>query len=402
MDLQIGRFRKPEYRPGAETGQPLSHSSKIGRPAEGLRYRLYGPIFVWLTQSQSCREVSMRFPGTVRCTMWCTVLLLVVAISGQALGIEKKNQSEGQEGQEKGAAMTSQQMSADEQLKAADSVFQTRDYQAALEEYLAVLDAAEAEFNRPVETEALAQIARMHLILGEKEDGREWLDKAAEKATDSDPMGWSRYLGVKGRYEWKDDDLASARKTFNDMYVYCNTNALWGRAVDAAHMIAIVAESPADQLEWSRRGIEAAETGGEERWLGPLWNNMAITYFDQKQYDTALTCFQNAREYHWRHSGEMGKLYADYHVGMTYRKMGELEKAKQWLRPVLAWAERLGDHSAIGQACEDLGEVAIAEGNKAEGLAMLQRARDEYKAAGFDESWKEIWDNINKRISEVQ
>jgi tetratricopeptide (TPR) repeat protein len=295
-----------------------------------------------------------------------------------------------------------QEINADSLLEEADALFQKRDYQAALEKYTTTAEAARADFNRPVEVEAMAQMARMNLILGSKEEGRTWLEQAAERASDSDPMGWSRYLGVRGRFEWKDDNLAAARKTFDDMYVYCNTNALWGRAVDAAHMIAIVAETPEEQIEWGKRGIEAAEAGNVESWLGPLWNNLGTVYYDQKQFDSALACFLQARDYHWRFSGEIAKLFADYHVGMTYRLLGQYDEAASWLRPVLAWAERLGDHSAIGQACEDLGEIALAKGEKSEGFKLLQRAREEYKAAGFDESWPEIWENINKRIGDVE
>lgn len=320
-------------------------------------------------------------------------VLMLLLIPGLLAAVEVRKE---------GASMSlEQEYTANSLLQQADEVFQSRDYAVAREEYLKVLEQARKEFNRSVETEALAQVARTTLLTGNKEEGRTWLSQAAEKAVDDDPMGWSRYLGVRGRFEWQDGDLNRARATFDEMYVYCNTNGLWGRSVDAAHMIAIVAEDPQEQIEWGKRGIEAAESGEVESWLGPLWNNLAGTYYELKQYDSALACYLKAREYHWRFSGEIGKLFADYHVGMTYRLLGDLEKAGQWLRPVLAWAERLGEHSAIGQACEDLGEIEVARGNKSEGLRLLKRARDEYKAAGFDESWKEIWDNINERISAV-
>jgi tetratricopeptide (TPR) repeat protein len=308
----------------------------------------------------------------------------------------------GIEVEERGSSMKAEGPTADSLLEKADEIFQSRDYEAALSEYTRVLETARSEFNRSVETEALAQLARVHLQLNRKDEGRGWLRNAAQKAMDSDPMGWSRYLGVRGRFEWKDDDLAASRKTFNEMFVYCNTNALWSRAVDAAHMIAIVAENPEEQIEWSRKGIEAAESGGVESWLGPLWNNLAGTYYDMKQYDSALTCYIKAREYHWRFSGEVAKLYADYHVGMANRLAGNLDEAEKWLRPVLAWAERLENHSAVGQACEDMAEIRISRGNEKEGLALLKRARSEYKAAGFDESWPEIWNGINIRIDQVE
>jgi tetratricopeptide (TPR) repeat protein len=186
------------------------------------------------------------------------------------------------------------------------------------------------------------------------------------------------------------------------MYTYCNVNALFGRAVDAAHMVAIVSQDLNEQIEWAQKGIKTAEASESESWLGPLWNNLGVTYHEHKMHDSALSAFEKAREYHWRFSGEVAKLFADYHVGMTYRLLGKLDQAGQWLRPVLAWAERIENHSAIGQASEDLGEIEIALGNKSEGLKYLKRARDEYKAAGFDKSWDEIWSSINKRIAELE
>ena len=88
-------------------------------------------------------------------------------------------------------------------------------------------------------------------------------------------------------------------------------------------------------------------------------------------------------------------------MGLVYRLKGEFESAESWLRPVLAWAERLDNHSAIGQACEDLGEIELARGNKPAGLKFLLRAREEYQKAGFNKSWPAIWNNISKRLEQL-
>jgi len=61
----------------------------------------------------------------------------------------------------------------------------------------------------------------------------------------------------------------------------------------------------------------------------------------------------------------------------------------------------LGDHSVIGQVCEELGEIAVATGKKSDGLSLLRRARDEYKQAGLEQSAPHIWENINKRLKEL-
>jgi tetratricopeptide (TPR) repeat protein len=185
------------------------------------------------------------------------------------------------------------------------------------------------------------------------------------------------------------------------MYAFCIQNNQWGRAVDAAHMVAIVAESLEDQIKWSYQGIEIAEAHESPQWLGPLWNNLGGIYYDNKQFDSCLVCYLKARDYHWQFSSESSKLFADYHIGMALRLNGRFDEAAKWLRPVLAWAERLENHSAIGQACQDLGEIEIAKGNKSSGLDLLKRAQSEYQTAGFDTSWPEIWDGINARLSEL-
>lgn len=325
---------------------------------------------------------------------WYGILLLFGALSVSITAVEP---------QPRGNRMnTENSKTADSLLSEADSLFKSGDYEKAGKVYQAAMETAQAEFNRSVEVEALAQIARVSLKTGRKEKGREHLNRAGELASESDPMGYSRYLGVRGRFEWQDENLDAARRTFDSMYVYCNTNGLFSRAVDAAHMIAIVASDPAEQVEWGKRGIEAAEAGGAEDWLGPLWNNLAGTYYDLKQYDSALECYIKARDYHWRFSSETAKLFADYHVGMAYRLTGNLDQAENWLRPVLAWAERMQNHSAIGQACEDLGEIQITRGNKDEGLALLRRAESAYRAAGFAESWPELIDNLAIRIKQLE
>ena len=298
--------------------------------------------------------------------------------------------------------MTDSAKSSVDSLKEADSLFQDRDMEAAFAAYDKAHMKAREEFNRPVEVEALAQMARLTLTKGGSEQGEDWLDKARERADESDSLGWSRFLGVEGRFAWKAGNIQAARETFEQMFEYCSIKLLWGRAVDAAHMVAIVAESREDQIKWSHVGIEMAEAHHSNRWLGPLWNNLAGVYYDNKLYDSCLVCYQKAREYHWQFSGETEKLFADYHVGMVYRLKGEFDNAESWLRPVLAWAERLENHSAIGQTCEDLGEIELARGNSTGGISFLKRAREEYQKTGFDKSWPEIWDNISKRIKEVE
>lgn len=298
--------------------------------------------------------------------------------------------------------MIEDEITSGDLLEQADEVFQKRDYEAALPIYQQAAQTAYNEFNRSVETEALSQLARCFLGLSRKEDGRAYLEKAAAKADEADKMGWSRFLSVRGRFEWKDGNLAAARKTFDDLYTYCELSDLWGRAIDAANMMAIVSETTDEQIEWSRKGIQAAQDGEQDQWLGPLWNNLGATYFDMEQYETALVCFEQAREYHWQYSEEVSKLYADYHVGMTLRHLGRYEEAATWLRPVLAWAERLGNEYCVAQACEDLGEAMIGLGKKEAGVALVRRALEIHQRGGLREVNPTMMEALEKRVEELE
>lgn len=104
-------------------------------------------------------------------------------------------------------------------LDEADRAFKSREYAESRGMYQKALDACDRDdpVDAEVYVEALTQIARTHLVMNEKEEGRAWLSKAAELVgCEALPRGWARYLGVRGRFEWKDDD-ESATQTFKEM-----------------------------------------------------------------------------------------------------------------------------------------------------------------------------------------
>ncbi len=298
-------------------------------------------------------------------------------------------------------------------LAEGDQTFRTRKYAEATAIYKRAIGLAEKEREAASDdakaeatatlVEALSMAARGHLIRKQAKEGLPYLERAKALASDAQPSGWSRYLGVRGRFEWQhEQDKAKATKTFEAMYAYCLEHELWSRAVDAAHMVAITG-TPEQQVAWGRKGIEAAEKGGMDGWLGPLWNNLGNTYDELEQHDKALEAFKKAREYHWKGTGEYRKLVADWAVGMAYRKCRKWKEAKQWLRPVLAWAERrhAEEETAergewIGLACMELGLVAKAEGRLEAARRDLDRAHGFLKAVKMEAwhpaAWKELMD----------
>ncbi|MCK5125162.1 MAG: hypothetical protein KAR42_02805 [candidate division Zixibacteria bacterium] len=262
---------------------------------------------------------------------------------------------------------------AQELLKKADELFNSREYTKSRSVFEEALKAAEEAGSSSDKTEALAMIARTYLILDDKETGYQWLKKAHSAAEIDEPAGWARFIGVRGRFLWQDDKKEEATVLFENMYDYCNEHELYNQAVDAAHMIAITGDVRT-QIEWAYKGIKAAEAGNYTRWLGPLWNNLGATYEDLNQNYEALESYVQARKYHYMHGTELNKAIADWAVGHMYIKIGEFSGAWERLLPLLPKFEELKNDEFVGLTCKELGEVRYAEKNYKDAIEYYERA----------------------------
>ena len=156
-------------------------------------------------------------------------------------------------------------------------------------------------------------------------------------------------------------------------------------------------------------------------WLGPLWNNLGWTYWalaakasDGEQagkYNRkALECYLKARQYHWKHGGEMQKLKADWAVGSTYRRLGQYDQASAWLRPVLAWAERVHQLDPgrrniewVGWANYELGMIALEQRRPGNGLAQLKTAKEQFRKSGLGEgNHPEDWQKVLEAVARAE
>lgn len=306
---------------------------------------------------------------------------------------------------------------SDANLKSADNLFNAEEYDSALSGYLETAKQASAENNNSNLVEAYSQMARCYLKANNINEGSNWLEKAKSLASENEPLGWSRYLGVWGRFEWQAEAAKSgesapvalkAEMIFKDMYAYCLANSLHERAVDAAHMIAIVGTKD-ERIAWGIRGIEAAEAGRLESWLGPLWNNHGWNLEEMGRYDEALIALKKAREYHYKGTMELPKLIADWSVGHAFRMTGDLDSAFSLMDQVVVWADSLyrqspsRDHAEwLGFANKELGEIALAKGNRKDALTLFFKARIKLVEAGMPAWDKEGIADLETKISQLQ
>ena len=290
---------------------------------------------------------------------------------------------------------------AKELLNRADEVFRKKQYAESRKIYQQALEAAKAEGNNSDMTEAMAMIARTCLIGDDKKSGYHWLNSAEKLALPQEPLGWSRVQSVRGRFLWQEKRLIEATKLFKELYQYCSDRKLHERAIDAAHMVAITADHE-EQIIWGKKGIREAEAGSVTGWLGPLWNNLGVTYEDMEQYDSSLAAYKKAREYHYRHGTESNKMIADWAVGHAFLNLKDYDEAEKWLEPLVEWCEKLEDNEFLGFTCRDLGKVNLAGEKYQSALDYFIRAEKLLKEAGMPDWNAEGYDKLLNQIKELR
>ena len=293
--------------------------------------------------------------------------------------------------------------SSSELLKSAKNVFSSRKYAKSRPLFIKALKSAQKEKNQENISESLGMIARTYSITKKLKEAKKWIRKAKASTSPQEPKGWSRYLLERGRIEREEGKTKIAIKTFMEAYEYCSKHELHSRAVDAAHMVGI-AGTKEQQIKWSLKAIKEAEAGKMTGWLAVGWNNLGATYEDLKKYEECLKAYKKARNYHWQVGREKNKLAADWAVGRAYRYLGKNKEAASWLRPTLAWSERLKDKEWIGFCCYDLGFVHASQGRYKTAKVYLERAMKLLKSVGmlnwgkWGKTQFELLENEHKRV----
>lgn len=339
------------------------------------------------------------------------LLLLITGCAGSRLPAPRgATESIGTRAQSEAFFQSALREFAAQQLEAADKLFGERQYDDARAKYEeAVKEAADVPDNSLL-AEAYAQIARTYGIEGKFEDGRPWLARAKAVASPDEPMGWSRYLGVRGRFEWQDEkDNEKAKRTFIEMYEYCKQAELFSRELDAAHMVAIVG-TPDEKVEWSLNAIAAAEKGGEKNWLGPLWNNLGWTYEERGEYDKMLEALLNARKYHYEAGNEHTQLVADFGVARAYWRNADLTESRKCLDD--ARNRALQRHEAdpedtekgewVGWGHVYLGDLLVSEDKPAEALQHFKLGRPYLIKSGIENWWPEGLKELDDKIAKLE
>jgi tetratricopeptide (TPR) repeat protein len=148
-----------------------------------------------------------------------------------------------------------------------------------------------------------------------------------------------------------------------------------GLAVDAAHMLAIVAPSPEAAFEWTRRALELAEASADpdaRRWRGALHNNLGWTYHESGRFAEALVEFERSRDAFAELGRDDRARVARWSMARALRSLRRFDEALAAQNALLAELEALGETD--GYVFEELGENLLALERPAEAAPWFQRA----------------------------
>jgi tetratricopeptide (TPR) repeat protein len=217
----------------------------------------------------------------------------------------------------------------------------------------------------------MTQVARALGLQGNYSEGMAILDAIP---TDGDLEVEVRTRLERGRILNTRGDRDEARPEFDAAFEGATSAGLENLAVDALHMLAIVA--PADeQLALNERAIALANAATDpraRRWLASLYNNTAWTHFDAGNLDEALRLFELALEERLVVNKSRETGIARWAVARTLRAQGRTDEALAAQRDLKRFNAEAGIDDPYVE--EELGECLLA-------LRRLDEARPHFAKA---------------------
>jgi tetratricopeptide (TPR) repeat protein len=261
-------------------------------------------------------------------------------------------------------------------MPALDDLWDYDEVAASEGRFRLAVEAAEAGDDRTAAAEARTQLARALGLQGRFEDGHDVLDRV-----DADHPADDR-IRVRSRLErgrlWRSSgDVVAALVPFEAAWELARSRGEDALAVDAAHMLALVAAPPGERI-WHDRALALADTSPDpaaRRWRGSLWNNIGWARFDTGDHEGALAAFETALGARREDGRPKETRIAEWCVARCIRALGRPAEA-------LAIQERLTAETAAagepdsGFGAEEIGECLLDLGRDDEARPYLARAAE--------------------------
>ena len=244
--------------------------------------------------------------------------------------------------------------------------------------------------------ELLLQIARTQGLQRQFDEAHATLDLVDAKRETASPRVAVRHLLERGRVFNSSKQRDKAGPLIQSAWELAQNVGEEALAVDAAHMLAIVA--PAEEsLEWNQKALVLAEASDDPRarkWAGSLNNNIGWTHHGNGDFQTALEHFQKAVVCR-QEQNEPGEIQvARWCVARCLRSLGQIHEALAIQQELQIEHEAAG--TGDGYVFEELAECQLA-------LEMPEAAQINFSIA-YHELSKDDWlvENEAERIARLK
>jgi tetratricopeptide (TPR) repeat protein len=215
--------------------------------------------------------------------------------------------------------------------------------------------------------ELLTQVARAQGLQVRFEDAHKTLEVTELLLDDSMHRAKVRFLLERGRLFNSAQNAADAFPDFELALQLAQDAGESFLAVDAAHMLAIVAP-PDEQIVWNLQAMQIAESSDDPKakgWLGPLYNNIGYSYLEQGKYDAAMGSFRKLLDFcRERGDGDFAGI-ARWFIAKIDRLQGRVEQAIE--QQLQLEAEAVAADKLSAYTYEELGECYLTAIVKFEG-----------------------------------
>jgi len=226
--------------------------------------------------------------------------------------------------------------------------------------FRALLPEAQASDDPSYSLELLTQLARTQGLQRDFAAAHQTLDQVQTSLSAEPSRVRVRYLLERGRVFNSSGQPEDARLLFKAAWEEGQAGHEDFHAIDAAHMLAIVAP-PEEKLEWNRKALALVEQTTDARarqWGGSLYNNIGWAYHAEGQYLLALESFHQALEW-WQRQGDPRLiLIAKWCIARALRSLVQVEEALRLQQALQEEWKPLGESD--GYVEEELGECLLA------------------------------------------
>lgn len=251
--------------------------------------------------------------------------------------------------------------------------------------------------NQSAYLQLLTQIARTLGLQMKFEEAHKLLDEVEPVLSDGLYLAKIRYLLERGRTFRSSKQLEKSRDYFLKAYELAVKYDEDNYAIDAAHMLGII-EPFKEAQEWNELAMNLAEKTKDEKakkWAGPLYNNTAWNYHDNKEYGKALEVFRKNVEWYTNKKSGQKLIIAKWSVARTLRSLDKINEAVEMQLSLLKEIEEK-KLEQDGYIYEELGELFLIKDNSAEAKKYFNLA--------YDLLSKDIWlaENEKERLERIK